>query len=212
MVIVVSVGWGLLAGLALLRRVPSLAAAKRLSAMGGHAARRNRQSRRNNIVERVLRDVLARIRSRKADSTIEAQIPMVVELIAVAIGSGCSVIGAVEVVAVWSSPEIAAHFLRVKRAFLMGEPLAVALKQLGRSGTPLGNLGELLSDGAVLGTPLIEPLDRFATESRSALRRQAEARAKVVPVRLLFPLVFLILPAFGLITVVPAIDAGLRGG
>jgi hypothetical protein len=29
---------------------------------------------------------------------------------------------------------------------------------------------------------------------------------------LLFPLVFLVLPAFGLITVVPAVVSGLRGG
>jgi hypothetical protein len=32
-----------------------------------------------------------------------------------------------------------------------------------------------------------------------------------VPVRLLFPLIFLVLPAFGLLTVVPAVLAGIGG-
>ena len=51
-------------------------------------------------------------------------------------------------------------------------------------------------------------LERLAVEERTPLRRRAEARARKVPVRLLFPLVFLVLPAFGLLTVVPALLAG----
>jgi len=35
-------------------------------------------------------------------------------------------------------------------------------------------------------------------------------RARTVPVRLLFPLVFLVLPAFGLLTVVPALLTSFR--
>jgi hypothetical protein len=46
-------------------------------------------------------------------------------------------------------------------------------------------------------------------EQRTTLRRRAEARARTVPVRLLFPLVFLVLPAFALLTVVPAVLGGL---
>ena len=37
----------------------------------------------------------------------------------------------------------------------------------------------------------------------------AEAHARRIPVRLLFPLVFLVLPAFVLLTVVPGLAAGL---
>ena len=53
------------------------------------------------------------------------------------------------------------------------------------------------------------PLARLADEDRAALRRAAEAHARRVPVRLLFPLVFLVLPAFVLLTVVPGLAAGL---
>jgi hypothetical protein len=48
-------------------------------------------------------------------------------------------------------------------------------------------------------------LARLAVEERARLRRRAEAEARTVPVRLLFPLVFLVLPAFGLLTVVPTL-------
>ena len=40
------------------------------------------------------------------------------------------------------------------------------------------------------GTPVAEPLARLAGEQRLARRRLAEARARQVPVRLLFPFVF----------------------
>ena len=53
-----------------------------------------------------------------------------------------------------------------------------------------------------------DALIRLATEQRAVLRRRAETQARTVPVRLLFPLVFLVLPAFGLLTVVPALLAG----
>ena len=58
------------------------------------------------------------------------------------------------------------------------------------------------------GAPVAPALERLAAEERTQLRRRAEARARKVPVRLLFPLVFLVLPAFGLLTVVPALLAG----
>ncbi len=41
------------------------------------------------------------------------------------------------------------------------------------------------------------------------MRRRAEARARTVPVRLLFPLVFCVLPAFVLLTVVPVLLDGI---
>ena len=60
-----------------------------------------------------------------------------------------------------------------------------------------------------LGAPVGPALARLAAEERAALRRRSEAHARRVPVRLLFPLTFLVLPAFVLITVVPGLAAGL---
>ena len=61
-----------------------------------------------------------------------------------------------------------------------------------------------------LGAPVGPQLARLAAEERAAVRRRAEAHARRVPVKLLFPLVFLVLPAFVLLTVVPGLNAGLQ--
>jgi len=51
------------------------------------------------------------------------------------------------------------------------------------------------------GTPLLPALDRLALDARLDRRRRAEEAARRVPVKLLFPLVLCVLPAFGLLTV-----------
>ena len=59
------------------------------------------------------------------------------------------------------------------------------------------------------GVPLTEGLDRVAREARLERRRRAEERARRLPVLLLFPLVLCVLPAFGLLTVVPLLVGSL---
>ncbi|HEY7283530.1 MAG TPA: type II secretion system F family protein, partial [Actinomycetota bacterium] len=61
-----------------------------------------------------------------------------------------------------------------------------------------------------LGTPLAESLRRRADEVREARRAAAAERARKAPVKMLFPLVFMILPAFLLLTVVPVLLSTLR--
>jgi len=98
----------------------------------------------------------------------------------------------------------------VERRCRLGSPLAEALDDLAAREPPLRAVAEALAVAERTGAPTAELLARLADEERAALRRRAEAHARRVPVRLLFPLVFLVLPAFGLLTVVPALLAGLR--
>jgi tight adherence protein C len=72
----------------------------------------------------------------------------------------------------------------------------------------LRGLADALLASDRLGAPVGPALARLATEERAALRRRAEAHARRVPVRMLFPLVFLVLPAFGLLTLAPALLSG----
>lgn len=60
-----------------------------------------------------------------------------------------------------------------------------------------------LGRSATLGTPLSEQLASIAARARRGRARAAMRRARTAPVRLLFPLVLLVLPAFVLLTVVP---------
>ena len=75
---------------------------------------------------------------------------------------------------------------------------------------PVRPLTDTLRTSARLGTPVAPALTRLAADVRADLRRRAEARARTVPVRLCFPLVGCILPAFALLTVVPVVLDGLH--
>jgi pilus assembly protein TadC len=60
-----------------------------------------------------------------------------------------------------------------------------------------------------IGAPTAEPIAILADEVRAARRNDASERARKAPVQMLFPLVFLVLPAFLLLTVVPVLVATL---
>jgi tight adherence protein C len=80
----------------------------------------------------------------------------------------------------------------------------------GRVDPGIRALAAALVDAERYGTALGPTLDRLAVDARMARHRRAEEAARRVPVKLLFPLVTCILPAFGLLTVAPLIAGGLR--
>jgi tight adherence protein C len=60
-----------------------------------------------------------------------------------------------------------------------------------------------------IGSSTAEPVSILADEVRAARRAAVAERARKAPVQMLFPLVFLVLPAFLLLTVVPVLVATL---
>jgi len=91
----------------------------------------------------------------------------------------------------------------------LGSPFDAALDDAVAKLPRLRTVADALLVSDRLGAPVAPALARLASEERTALRRRAEMHARRVPVRLLFPLVFLVLPAFVLLTVVPGLAAGL---
>lgn len=133
---------------------------------------------------------------------------MVVDLLAVAVGSGYTPYLAVEAARRWAPPTIASLLGRVQRSCALGVSFADSLAELAATAPRLSALADALSVSGRTGAPVGRALAALAVEERASVRREAEVRARAVPVRLLFPLVFLVLPAFGLLTVVPALLAG----
>jgi hypothetical protein len=159
-------------------------------------------------VDRVLAGARARRRARREDAALAAELPVTLDLLGVAVGAGCTPYLAVDMAVRWAPPAMAARLAGARAACALGATFAGALDDLAARSPPLAPLADALLASDRLGAPVGPALARLAAEQRSDLRRRAEAHARRVPVRLLFPLVFVVLPAFGLLTVIPTLLAG----
>jgi tight adherence protein C len=219
-------GWGLLLSLPLVRSGRRVASTARVATLiptgrdsadvavrGSEGARswiaRGAAAGRAGPVGRVLGSLIRRRRARAIEAALGRELPVAIDLLGVAVGSGCTPYLAVEVAAQWSPPLVAAPLTAVLQACALGVSFDTALADVARTTPRLRPLSEALLASERLGAPVGPVLARLAAEERTALRRRAEAHARRVPVRLLFPLVFLVLPAFVLLTVVPGLAAGL---
>jgi tight adherence protein C len=135
---------------------------------------------------------------------------VVVDLVGVAVAAGCTPFHAVEHAARFGPSHTGLELHGITQACARGRSFDEALRDLAASSTTLRPLAETLRTSARLGTPAEPALSRLAGEVRADVRRRAEARARTVPVRLCFPLAFCVLPAFALLTVVPAVFSGFR--
>lgn len=143
--------------------------------------------------------------ARRAAEQLDHDLPAALDLLAVAVGAGAPPVRALAVVARWAPPSVALPLERVDAATRLGAGLGDALARLVEESPGLAPVADVLETSARLGAPAAGTLSRLATEARAQARRRAEIRARAVPVKLLFPLVLLVLPAFGLLTVAPAL-------
>ena len=196
--------------LVVLRTRPFSAPPASRRAFGG---RFRRDLRASPVVEtfwRVARVPRTRRGERRRDAGLRRELPVVVDLVGVAVAAGCTPFQSVEHAARFGPSLVALELRRVTDACARGRSFDEALRDLAASSTTLRPLAEALRTSARLGAPAAPALGRLAAEVRADVRRRAEARARTVPVRLCFPLVLCVLPAFALLTVVPAVFSGFR--
>ncbi|MCZ7529874.1 MAG: type II secretion system F family protein [Acidimicrobiia bacterium] len=216
---------GVLAALPLARRARAATVTDRTSRLSGTdpdaglvvaAATRLRRfetlrlvAARAGIVGRVLSGLARRRRQRRADALLRSEVPVAVDLVGVAVGAGCTPYLAVRVAGEWAPERVGAVLASVGQLWDMGATFSDAMSDVGVRHRPLRALSDALIASDRLGAPVGPALGRISAEARADTRREAEQRARALPVRLLFPLVFLVLPAFGLLTVAPALLSGL---
>jgi len=156
-----------------------------------------------------------RLEQRRAErrrlARLEAELPEVVDLLVLGIGAGLNVPLALDAVSRCATGELAVEIGAVVSAAQRGHRLADALDELPtRAGEAVRPLVAALVASERYGAPLSAGLERLADEVRAARRRRADVAARQVSVKLLFPLVLCILPAFALLTVAPLIASALR--
>ncbi len=153
----------------------------------------------------------SRQRRRAESDRVRRTLPEVVDLFVVGIGAGLNVPLALRTI----GPLCPAPFDDALRATVaetdLGVRTADALEALPtRLGETVRPLSSALIASERYGVPLTASLERLADEVRRDRRRHAEADARRVPVKLLFPLVFCSLPALALLSVAPLIAGALR--
>jgi Flp pilus assembly protein TadB len=161
-------------------------------------------------VARVLASPRRRRQERRRDDALRRELPVVIDLAGVAVAAGCTPFLAIEHATRFGPPRAGRLLRDVTVAVALGQSLDAALRDLGASVPILRPLADALRTSVALGSPAAPALARLAGEVRADTRRRAEARARTVPVRLCFPLVACVLPAFALLTVVPVVLGGLR--
>jgi pilus assembly protein TadC len=135
-------------------------------------------------------------------------IALTADLLAVAVAAGLTPFLALQVAAGFGPEPIAGRLAEALGAAASGR-LAEALDDEAVETPGLAPLLTILATSERSGAPAGPALLRLAAATRARARRRAMARARTVPVRLLFPLVFLVLPAFLVLTVAPVVLVSL---
>jgi pilus assembly protein TadC len=164
-------------------------------------------------LEQVLGTMGERVRRKAERSRLAGEVPSLLDLLAVSVTAGLSPRLALERAPEFVSGALRAPLEAARREVALGAPWRLALESVART-TGLEELRRLaltLDRADRLGSPIAERLRDLALEVRHERRTRREERARRAPVQMLFPLVFLILPAFVLSAVVPALLVATRG-
>jgi Flp pilus assembly protein TadB len=136
-------------------------------------------------------------------------VALTADLLAMAVAAGLTPYLALEMAVRFGPGPVAERLDAALAAAESGLCLAEALEAEASGAPGLAPLLALVAASERSGAPVGAALLRLAAATRAQARRRAMARARTVPVRLLFPLVFLVLPAFLLLTVAPVVLASL---
>jgi tight adherence protein C len=172
---------------------------------GGHPASRS-GSRRFTWRRSVRR---AHSRHRRA---VDAEVPQLLDLLAAGSSAGLSAPHALRQAALALRGPLAAElggaFVSVDLGARWRDELAALAWRVDSA--DLRRTVSVLARTEVLGSSLSEATRELAVSVRAARRAAVTERARTAPVKMLFPLVFLILPAFLLLTVVPVLLTTVR--
>jgi tight adherence protein C len=150
----------------------------------------------------------ARHRAREADSAI----PQLLDLLSAGTAAGLPAMAVLARAARTVRGPLADELASVLVAVDHGAPWRSELEAMAaRLGLPdLRRVVATIGRSERLGSSLSGSLRDLAGDVRFARRAGATERARAAPVKMLFPLVFLVLPAFLLLTVVPVLLVSLR--
>jgi tight adherence protein C len=143
----------------------------------------------------------ARIRIEK----IDYEMPELVDLLVTTVEAGVGFVAALQISARRVREPLGQELRVALREQAMGLTLEEALRNLGNrsNSSNLRTFVGAILQGETLGVSIGKILRDLAVDMRKRRRQMAEERAQKAPIKLLFPLVFLILPAMFIVLLGP---------
>src|SRR5216110_1942147 len=155
----------------------------------------------------ILPMVVLNRRARQRTDAIDYELPELIDLLVVTLEAGVSFLASLQMAAERLAGPLGVELRLTLQEQRMGLTTNEARKgMLGRADTPgMRTFVRSVLQGETLGTSTGQIMRNLAIEMRKRRRSAAEERAQKAPIKILFPLVFLIFPAMFIVLLGPAL-------
>jgi len=146
-------------------------------------------------------------RAAQRQKAMQKKLPDLLDLLSVSVEAGLGFDAALQRVTARFGEPVTGEFGRLLRELQLGRPRAQALRALAER-MPMPDLDAFvlaIVRADELGTPISAVLRAQSEQMRTVRRQRAHEAALKVPVKMLFPLVFLVFPAMFIILLGPAV-------
>ena len=149
---------------------------------------------------------ILRTRAQKRLGQIEHELPELIDLLVVTVEAGVAFAGSLQLAAERFSGPLGGELRLMYQEQRMGLTTTEALRNLlSRCDTPgIRAFVRGVVQGETLGVSIGRVMRELAVEIRKQRRAKAEERAQKAPIKMLFPLIFLIFPALFVVLLAPA--------
>jgi tight adherence protein C len=153
----------------------------------------------------VLPNVLLKNAGDKRESLMRNALPDAIDLLTISVEAGLGFDAAVARVAKNTTGPLAGEFARLLQEMQLGMGRAEAMRAMGeRTSLPdLKSFCLAMVQADSLGIPIARVLRIQSHEMRTKRRQRAEEAAQKVPVKILFPVIFFILPTIFIVVIGP---------
>jgi tight adherence protein C len=151
--------------------------------------------------------VLVRRKARMRLNEIDRRLPDLIDILVVTIEAGLGFTGALRVATENIVGPLSDELRLTLQEQTMGLSVSEALAHMAARAKTPGMLSfvRAMAQGERLGISIGQIMRNLSVEMRKRRRKQADERAQKAPIKMLFPLVFLIFPAMFIVLLIPAV-------